>query len=216
MDKSEKFWDRIASSFDKDEKSLEVIHTKTIENTLKFVKASDEVLDYGCATGTKTFELAGKVKKIHAIDISSKMIEIAKKRAVKKKVENIEFTHATIFDENLKRGSFDVITAFNILHALENHEEVLERIAQLLKPDGLFISITPCLREKIKLLTRIQFNFFLLLIKIGFMPNILTRFKINELEDLITNKHFQVTFSEKIHHKLLGYFIVAKKKKVKF
>ena len=73
MDKIEKIWDKIAKNYDKSEKRFEPIHVRTIENTKKYLNQNDIVLDYGCGTGTKAFELANSVKKIQAIDISSKL-----------------------------------------------------------------------------------------------------------------------------------------------
>jgi 2-polyprenyl-3-methyl-5-hydroxy-6-metoxy-1,4-benzoquinol methylase len=211
MNKSEKFWDNVSKTYDKDEKHFELIHNKVVENTKKYLNARDIVLDYGCATGTKTLELAGDVNNIQGFDISSKMIKIAKRKATENKIENVDFGHTTIFDEKYKRESFDVILAFNILHAIEDNQQVIKRISELLKSSGLFISTTPCLKEEMAFLTKFKLSFYLLLIKMGFVPNILTRFKINEIRDLITNGNFQIIETENIYHQLSNCFVVAKK-----
>ena len=52
MDKSEKFWDKAANTYDQEENKDEQTHIKIIEKTKKYLKMSDIVLDYGCATGT--------------------------------------------------------------------------------------------------------------------------------------------------------------------
>ncbi len=148
MNKSENFWDNVSKTYDKDERRFEQTHIKVIEKTKKYLNASDIVLDYGCATGTKTFELASNVNKIQGIDISSKMIEIAKRKAVEHKIENVDFVQTTIFDEKYINESYDVILAFNILHAIKSNKQSIQRISELLKPGGLFISTTPCLKEK--------------------------------------------------------------------
>ncbi|NEW06798.1 methyltransferase domain-containing protein [Paenibacillus sp. SYP-B3998] len=57
---------------------------------------------------------------------------------------NINYAHSTIFDERYKKGSFDVILVFHVLHLLEDEHIVLQRINELLKPGGLLISATPC------------------------------------------------------------------------
>jgi len=163
MNKSEKFWDWIANSYDESEKQFGQIHQKTIENTIKYLKPTDIVLDYGCETGTKALKLANHVKKMHGIDISSKMIDIAKSKAFEQKIENIDFVNATIFDDRVKKESFDVILVFNILHTLKGGQTVMQRITDLLKPEGLMIMITPCLSEKMSTLHRFKFSPFLLL-----------------------------------------------------
>ena len=104
-----------------------------------------------------------------------------------------------------------MILAFNILHSLEDHKQIMQRIAELLKPGGLLISTIPCLKEKMAVKNRIELSFFILLIKLGIFPNILTRFKFCELEDLISNGDFKIIETEKIFHRMSVYFIVAKK-----
>lgn len=143
---SEKSWDRIAMYFDWLEKKDEPINFKIIEKTKKLTKYSDTVLDFGCGSGTAACAIASSVKKIMGIDISSKMIELAKDKAKELKVRNIDFVQATIFDEKLKIGSFDVILCFYLFHLLEDTPKVMQRINDLLKPGGLIISATPCFR----------------------------------------------------------------------
>jgi len=209
INKSEKFWDMISNDFDKqakDEKS-EKNHISTIENTKKYLSASDIVLDYGCATGTVAIEIADKVKKIHGIDISSKMIDAAKRKAGECKIENIDFTQSSIFDERHKKGSFDVVLAFNILHLLEDTSKVVQRINGLLKPEGLIISVTACMGEKKTLLS----IFLFALVKIGIIPFNMRFFKISELKDLISNGNFLIIQVENLPNNPLEYFIVAKK-----
>ena len=211
MNRSEKFWDKASTNYDKTEERLEYLHKKTIENTKKYIKFSDIILDYGCGPGTKTCEIAKKVKEIHAIDISSKMIEIAKEKAVKNKIRNVNFVQATIFDKKYKKESFDVILAFNILHGLDDTQRVMQRLHELLKLEGLIISITPCLREKMSFLVNLQFNFFFLLSKIGIIPISIKRYRSSELDDLIVHGNFQIIETEKLYKGLSSYFIAAKK-----
>lgn len=211
MKKPEEFWDKQADNYDNSEKRYELIHIKAVENTKKYLDVSDIVLEYGCGTGKKAFELAGNVKEIHAIDISSEMIKIAKRGAVERKIENVDFTKATIFDEIYKKESFNAILAFNILHVLKNNQQVIQRITELLKPGGLFISTTTCLKEKMGFLNKIQLYLYFPLIKLHLIPDMLTFFKFPELEDLITSGNLQIIETEKIFHKVSSYFIVAKK-----
>ena len=116
MKKTEKFWDKASLNFDKRSKKIDQTEIKTLENTKKYLKVSDIVLDYGCGTGTMAIELVDKVKQIDGIDISSKMIDIAQRKAAEGKIKNIDFVQSTIFDERLRGASFDVILVFNIIH----------------------------------------------------------------------------------------------------
>ena len=139
------------------------------------------------------------------------MIEAAKRKAVERKIENVDFAQAIIFDERYKRELFDVILVFNILHLLEDNQQVMQRITELLKPGGLFISTTPCLKEKLAFSNKFQLSFYLLLSKIGLIPLYIGRFKFSELEDLIANGNLQIIETENLYPRISSYFIVAKK-----
>ena len=211
MNKSKEFWDRASKNYDKTEERFEYIHSKSRENTKKYLNGSNIVLDYGCGTGTTSCEIANRVKEIHAIDISSKMIEIAKRKVVASKVENINFSQTDIFDKRYKKESFDVILAFNMLHTVIDPQVVMRRIYELLKPEGLFISVTPCLREKMAFLVNIQIQLVRILCKIGVIPIPIRRLKSSELDDLLVNGDFQTIDTEKLYKGASSYFVVAKK-----
>lgn len=209
MNRSEKFWDRISRTYDEQAKDgdSEQSYITAIENAKKHLNSSDCVLDFGCGTGIITLEIADDVKEIHAIDISSKMIETIKRKASERKIENIDCAQATIFDERFKRESFDVILAFSVLHYVEDAQKGMQRINELLKPEGLLISETPCLGEKKTLVSILIF----LLSKVGFLPSM--RFlTISELEDLVANRGFSIVETEEYsYHNVVEYLIVAQK-----
>src|SRR5512145_2699392 len=138
IDKSEKFWDFVAIKYDKTEKNLEPIFLKIHNNIKQHLHKSDILLDYGCGTGTISIEIANHVKEIRAIDISTKMLDIAKRKAGEHNIENVDFIQTTIFDERFTKDSFDVILAIGLLHLLKDNKQNIKRIADLLKPGGLF------------------------------------------------------------------------------
>jgi 2-polyprenyl-3-methyl-5-hydroxy-6-metoxy-1,4-benzoquinol methylase len=133
------------------------------------------------------------------------MIELAKGKAKENKVLNIDFEQTTIFDKKLKTESFDVILCFYLLHLLEDTPRVMKRINNLLKPGGLIISATPCIRGT-------YFGYLLSPIsKIGLIPPI-TTFNVPELEKLITDEDLDIVGVECLHKSGQQYFVVAKKK----
>jgi 2-polyprenyl-3-methyl-5-hydroxy-6-metoxy-1,4-benzoquinol methylase len=208
--KSESMWDGLANNWDTPSVSLGQNDIRIIEKTKKYLNASDIILDYGCATGSTAIEIAGNVKEAHGIDISSKMIDIARRKADERKIKNIDFAHATIFDERLEKESFDLILALSILHLVEDSTKVMDRINQLLKPGGLFISATPCLGEKTLVSILINIPVFLLS-KIGILPHI-DFFSVSRLVASIRNENFQIIENESLSVRpITEYFIVAKK-----
>lgn len=209
--KSEALWDRLANNWDTPGVSLGENDLKVVEKTKRYLNAGAVVLDYGCATGSIALELAGSVKEVHGIDLSPKMIEIAGRKAEERAIRNVDFRQATIFDENLTKGSFDLILALNILHLLENPAQVLNRIGQLLEPGGMFISATPCLGQK-KLVSLLINAPVFLLSKIGVLPPV-GFFSVPQLIAAIANEEFQIMEEENLSvHPITERFIIARKK----
>jgi len=162
-------------------------------------------LDFGCGTGLICNEIAAHVSIIHAIDISAKMIEIAKNKASLRKIGNIDFERTTIFDEKFKEGSFDAIIAFNLFHLLEEPQKYFQRMNQILKPGGLIISATPCMSEA-PVLNRVL-KFFSL---IGLTPE-LNPFTGTEMEQLFLKASFKTLKLNRIKPKSPQYICIAKK-----
>lgn len=211
MNKSEEFWDKASKNYDKTEERFEYIHKRARENTKKHLKDTNIVLDYGCGTGTASCDFADQVKEIHDIDISSEMIRMAKEKAVVSKVENVNFEKADIFDNRYQKESFDVILAFNMLHTVPNPQTVLQRINDLLKHEGLFISITPCLRQKMSFLVNFQIQLVRILCKYRIIPIPIRRIKSTDIDELLTKADFHAIESEEIFKGASSYFVAAKK-----
>ena len=211
MSKSEKFWDQSASNYDNTEEKFEFIHSRSRENTKRHLKDTDIVLDYGCGTGTTACEISGLVKSVRAIDISTGMIEIAKGKAATGGVVNVDFEQADIFDEEFENGSFDVVLAFNMLHTVADPESVVQRTVELLKPGGLFISVTPCLGGKKSALVSLQILLVRALLKVGVIPVPIRQLKSADLDDLMDDERLQVIETEEIFKGASSYFMVAKK-----
>lgn len=211
MSKSEKFWDQSADNYDKTEERFEYIHSRTRGNTKRHLKSSDVVLDYGCGTGTTACVLSSFVKEVHAIDISSRMIEIAKGKAVADNVTNICFEQADIFDGRYKKESFDVILAFNMLHTVPDPQRVVQRTLELLKPGGAFISVTPCLGGRMSLLVSLQILLVRILLRLGIIPVPIRRLRSTDLEDLVADERFQIIDTELVYKGASSYFMVARK-----
>jgi 2-polyprenyl-3-methyl-5-hydroxy-6-metoxy-1,4-benzoquinol methylase len=205
LNKAEKFWNRLANQFDKLSKHLGMPPS---EKAKKFLNVNDIVLDFGCATGTVTIELSDYVKEIKGIDISSRMIDVAKRKVSEVNIKNIDFIQATINDERLKIDSFHVIIAFNILHFFQDTQNVLKRINKLLKPGGLIIIATACVGQR-TFSNSLQYLLFSPLIKLGIIPY-MKFFKTSELKDSIESGNFEIIELVDLDSPT-NYFIVAKK-----
>lgn len=143
---SGQFWDRRSKVYDAQViPEYKSAYKKTVKRSAHFLNKEDRVLEIGCGTGNATIPLAGCVKEITAIDTSRERMDRAKEKAEKAGRTNIHFIKKNLMDLEAKAGSYDAVTAYNVLLYMKNQEEVLKRIHKLLKPGGIFLSATDCL-----------------------------------------------------------------------
>jgi ubiquinone biosynthesis O-methyltransferase len=211
MNKSEKFWNRLSKNYDK--RALgDKTYLKTLELTKKYLKSNNIVMDFGCATGLYSIELSDKVNKLYGFDISSKMIDTANNKAKEQNIKNIEFKQTTIFDEIYQKESFDVILTFHIILYFEDTEKLMKRMNELLKPGGLIITATACLKENKKLRNYLMGSLLSLLKRLKILPYV-KFFKINELKNQISKANFKILETKLLSYSpAVEYYIVANKK----
>ncbi|MCX2743327.1 class I SAM-dependent methyltransferase [Mangrovivirga sp. M17] len=200
-----KFWDRIANSYDREEERDNNVNQLIIEKTRTLLNPDQVILDLGCGTGTFSIALADYVSHIDGIDFSSKMIEIANKKNEVKNIHKVNFFQSTIFDQHLRPESYDAILCFYLFHLLDDHTEVINRIKSLLKPNGLLISVTPCMGEAI-----IKGWGLSLLSLTGLVPKI----KLLRRQNLIklhSGNNLQLLNNESLTSAANQYFLVSKK-----
>ena len=96
MESSSKFWDRIAKRYSRKPVADEASYQKKLEVTRSYFQPDMEVLEFGCGTGSTAISHSPHVQHIHAIDISSKMIEIAQGKAYDWIIENADITEKKV------------------------------------------------------------------------------------------------------------------------
>jgi len=205
MSSSSKFWDKIAGRYSRQPIADEASYNSKLEITRSYFKPDMEVVELGCGTGSTAILHAPYVKHIRAIDISPKMIEIARQKAVSSGIENITFETLPIDAVNAKQQSVDVVLAMSILHLVENKAAVIKKIYDMLKPGGIFVSSTICLADDMRWLKAIV----PLGKALGFMPLIKFFSKI-DLESCIKKEGFEIEHSWKPGDKK-AVFIVSRK-----
>ena len=95
----------------------------------------------GAGTGDAVIYLAEQLRDADAqivyLDISTASMEIAKRRAQIRELDNIEWVHGSLLDiPQIKIGEFDYISCTGVLHHLENPVEGLNALKSVLKQDG--------------------------------------------------------------------------------
>ncbi|UCB54572.1 MAG: class I SAM-dependent methyltransferase [Thiotrichales bacterium] len=204
----EKFWNLIASKYAASPIADIAAYEKKIAKLKSYLSPTDHLLDIGCGTGTQCDDLASNVKQVTGIDISGKLLAIAEQRRGERKIDNVEFIQTTVFDARFEPGSFDVVTAFYVLHFFEDIDAAFGRIHGLLRPDGLFILETACLGEKGK----ITGKFVRLGGKLGFLPliNLLTT---RQIEQALEQAGFGIVDKTKFSESNDEYTLIARKLK---
>jgi SAM-dependent methyltransferase len=142
-----RFWDRAACKYAADPIADMAGYERTLERTRHYLKRSDTVFEFGCGTGTTALRLAPSVGRIVATDISGEMITIAREKARAEGCSNASFEVATPDAAPWPDETFDAALGFNVLHLVAARQAALQGIHRLLKPEGVFISKTPCLKE---------------------------------------------------------------------
>jgi ubiquinone/menaquinone biosynthesis C-methylase UbiE len=129
-------WDLRAVHFDDKRYNILRFFQKRLIKKLD-LKHGQKVLDIGCGTGWAVLHMADIIKedgKAYGIDLSSKMIEAAKKKSSNHK--NVEFFKAPArslpFDDNY----FDIIISTNAFHHFSEPSKVLEEVYRVLVPQG--------------------------------------------------------------------------------
>lgn len=202
---SSRFWDRHAKGYAKRPVADEAAYRRKLQVTRAYFRPDMELMELGCGTGSTAIVHAPHVKHIRALDVSAKMLEIARRKAAAAGIENIAFEQAAIDDFSAPDESFDMVLGLSILHLVEDKEAVIAKVHRLLKPGGLFVSSTVCLGETMA--------FFKLIGPIGKAIGLLPLvkvFKVAELVESLTAAGFAIDHQWQ-PGKGKAVFIVAKK-----
>ncbi|HJR08089.1 MAG TPA: class I SAM-dependent methyltransferase [Pyrinomonadaceae bacterium] len=98
-------------------------------------------IDVGCGGGDVTFELArlvGASGRVVGTDIDLVKLELARSEAEQRQLSNVEFQLSDI-SESKGEAEFDVVYARFLLTHLKDPAGALERMRQLLRPNGFIV-----------------------------------------------------------------------------
>lgn len=132
LDSIKDFFDSMASSWD-DDKSDEAGAKKIIKQFSEKIEGKN-ILDVGCGTGVLYQPLINaKAESITSIDLSDKMINIAKEKFPK---GNFICDDILTWKTDLK---FDTIIMYNVYPHLMNKQKLVDKVHSLLNEGGVFI-----------------------------------------------------------------------------
>ena len=207
MNRSNKYWNKVAEKYEKSPISDEVAYQKTLSEMQSYFSTDMKILELGCGTGTTAINNAPFVKHIDAIDISENMIDIGRNKANKAGVDNITFSCSALMDFKADTHHFDAVLGMHVLHLLPDRQSVLKEIARIVKPGGVFISHTACLGN-----SYFRFAKFILPLAklLGFMPDV---YFISEAElaKEISNAGFTIEKQQHQGMQNIEVFMIARK-----
>ena len=147
MNREKNFWDKRADKYSLRPVSDEETYQKKLAITREYLRPDSKVLEIGCGTGSTALVHAPRVGHIRATDLSTRMIEIAQGKADAAGIENVTFEALGVDELDEPDASLDVVMAHNVLHLVEDWQHVIAEVHRMLKPGGVFVSSTACIRD---------------------------------------------------------------------
>lgn len=204
---SDKYWDKTAENYAKSSVSDELTYERKLTETQEFLASHMRIAEFGCGTGTTAIAHAPHVSHIEALDISEKMLQIAREKAAVAGAENITFSLGSLADLEAEDESLDAVLGLNVIHLVEDRQSLFGEVARVLKPGGIFVSSTVCLGKS-------AFRFLKPLVPlgklIGLMPDVYV-FSEEELAEAVIAAGFRI--ERQWHHAKGGIavFMIASK-----
>ncbi|WP_380056032.1 class I SAM-dependent methyltransferase [Falsihalocynthiibacter sp. SS001] len=179
------FWNLMAKNYAKSAIADEQSYQTKLDKTRSYFRPDMDVLELGCGTGSTAIIHAPYVKSYEGVDFSNKMLGFAQQKLEDSKLQNMLFTCQPVKEVKRAPNSIDMVLAMSILHLLPDYREVTANVYSMLKPGGMFISSTACVRDMGGV-----FKYFVQAgSKIGIMPPV-QNFTRDELEQVITEAGF--------------------------
>ncbi len=114
---------------------------RTAENSagylLPHLDPGMHLLDVGCGPGTITVDLAARVARVTAVELTAEALELAKAEARSRGRDNIDFAVADVHALDLPDATFDVVHAHQVLQHLADPVRALREMRRVCRPGGI-------------------------------------------------------------------------------
>jgi ubiquinone/menaquinone biosynthesis C-methylase UbiE len=180
------FWDKAAKKYAASKIADMGGYEETLVRTRSYLHADDHLLEIGCGTGSTALKLAPSVARMTATDISAQMLAIAEGKRGEIGLEHLTFVQSEA-TKPITGAPFDAACAFSILHLLDDLDAGLAHLHSLIKPGGMLITKTACLRDMNIMLPAV----IKVMQWIGKAPHVLV-FNADELQSAFTRAGFEV------------------------
>lgn len=206
MADSARFWDRIADKYSRSPVKDEESYRHTLDRVKAHLDPESRVLEIGCGTGSTALTLSESVAEIVATDISPRMIEIAARKARDGGIGNVRFAAEDTLAVGRTDGPFDAVLAFNLFHLLREPGAGIGAAMKLVRPGGLLISKSPCLKGANPI-----YPIMIPIMRLfGKAPHV-SFFTVEELETMVTGAGGEIVETGTFPKSPPARFIVARK-----
>ncbi len=103
------------------------------------IKMQSNILEVGCGTGQLSLFLSRFQRRIFAIDLAIKSLELGENFRKKNEIENVFFSRMNIFNLFFPDNFFDVIISNGVLHHTENPKLAFFELTKHLKKNGYIV-----------------------------------------------------------------------------
>ena len=108
--------------------------------------AGSKVADVVCHEGYMTVKLAkavGPQGTVYAVDTEAPKLERLKNILSVRSISNVEVVKGDFADPHLPTGSLDAVLILDTYHEMDQHDEMLQKIKEALKPGGRLVLCEP-------------------------------------------------------------------------
>jgi SAM-dependent methyltransferase len=114
---------------------------RTAENSagylLPHLSSGATLLDVGCGPGTITADLAGRVSRVTALEVTEEALGLARAEIERRDVTNVDFAVGDAHALDYPDGTFDVVHAHQVLQHLDDPVEALREMRRVTGPGGV-------------------------------------------------------------------------------
>ncbi len=198
-----RLWNKVADRYAAKPVADHEAYAHKLAITQEYLHPGAVVLEQGCGTGSTALAHARHVKQIIATDLSMRMIEIARDKAAKAGIVNVDFECMSVGAGQIPDSSLDVVMMHSILHLLADWRQSIIQAHTMLKRGGVLVSSTPCLRN--------DAAFMRVLAPFGRLFGLqLSFFSRNQLEQAMTAAGFEICYAWQPAPKT-AVFLIARK-----
>ncbi len=145
--KSIRFWNFIAKKYAKDKITDEASYQRKLKETRALLRDDMRMLEIGAGTGSTAIVHAPCVAHIDAVDVSQKMIDIARAKTTAAGIDNLTYQQTSVEEFDARAESYDIALAMSVLHLVQDYKATLAKLHGLLKPGGYLVTSTVCMAD---------------------------------------------------------------------